>query len=88
MKQVQHFRKMRVELVEWVDSSSITSWNAKDSYDRMAGGDSLLCRSVGFVFQESKDRLSLVLSESIFSFNHAITIPKVAIKSRKVIRLT
>lgn len=83
--------KLRIEIIEWIDANSYSGWGTEKAYLENAKS-SLRCRSVGMVFFENDDRISICLSrtegDEQTSLNHSITIPKIAILSRKKLRYT
>lgn len=81
--------EMHVEEVDWIDANSRSGWDNEKGH-LVDAKSSLRCRSVGMVFFESEDRLTLVLSRTEGRqdqlFNHSLTIPKVAVISRKKLK--
>ncbi len=73
--------KARIEVIHWVDSNMTSRWDSKETYLSYSE-NSMECRSVGFVVHESKDRVSILQSESAMSFADMVTIPKSAILKR------
>lgn len=66
---------MRIALIEWVDSSSNSGWHEPGNEDIAH------CITVGVVYSENSERITLFTSKSHFG-NHcdSISIPKVCIK--------
>lgn len=64
--------------VEWVDSSSLGSWNTHESYE----DSELKVRSTGYLYKDLPDRIVLLQSLSELDLTyHQITIPRVAVIS-------
>ena len=79
------FEKRRIELIYWVDSNRDGGWDSNQKYGEYAQAD-LHCRTIGMVSFESKDRVSLVHTDSALGgSNGQMTIPKGAIVSRTVL---
>ena len=80
---------MKLELVEWVDSNSCSgNWNSRQAIMKRPPGG-MLIRSVGWVVQENRETIVVVPhltyeeNDTFGSGKGDITIPKVAIVSRK-----
>lgn len=74
-------REMPMVLVTWVDSASMSGWNDMDTVERDAGSE-LECRTVGYLFHDDPNRLTVVQSMSETGMlNAAISIPRVAVLS-------
>jgi len=75
---------MKALLVEWIDSASDHGWEKiKDSEIEHES-----CITLGFLVKESEDFIMIAhsIDQANDSANGRIQIPKVAIKSRKVIQ--
>ncbi len=76
----------KILLVDWYDSVSKGSWQDRDD----CKAESLVCQSVGFLVDETKDYLCLALNRvteaGYTPFGQLISIPKVAIKRRVKIK--
>lgn len=59
---------MTVEIIEWVDSMSLGRWNRVAVHENHAK-DSIVCRSMGFVFYETDDRIGLIQSLTVGKFD-------------------
>ena len=76
---------MKLVYVEWVDSSSL---------DRVWNSESLIrecsvcrCRSVGWIVHETEDHLTIAgHSDGDEHWSGEMTIPKAAIKRRKILK--
>jgi hypothetical protein len=78
----------RLVYVEWVDSFTPTSTAWRDRHDTAADADAtFVCKSVGWVVGESDANLVLVAHVAQQEVCGQMTIPKCAIRKRKVIRL-
>ena len=85
---------MKLLLIEWVDSHSPTDrWIKLEDLDD-SSEEPLYCRSVGWLFSETKECLTLLptiggeKNKVIADQAHGImTIPKKAITSQKVLRV-
>jgi hypothetical protein len=81
-------KKAKSLYVVWVDSASITGWQDPAKVDH----EVMVCETLGFVVKETKDALTLCLNKtdehrSLCNRGHFITIPKVSIKSRRMIHV-
>lgn len=76
--------KVKIELVNWVDSCSHHGWKDSDPDDYVA-----FCQSVGFVVRDAPDRVVLALNRSADEvtqpWGDLITIPKTSITKRTVL---
>lgn len=78
----------RVE-VEWVDSDRDSGWQlTADLHNQLAR--SMLCKSVGYYFRDIGDSIQLVQSQTGHAshneqVNGILTIPKVAIKRKRIL---
>jgi hypothetical protein len=74
--------KQRIVCVVWVDSHTVghSSWVDKDDESLVDPG-SLECKSVGYLWGEDEDSITLVAHQAHNELAGDITIPKVAIKS-------
>ena len=77
----------KLELVEWIDSHSGNGWTRMEDFDEKAALSMTPLHSVGWAIAENDEALCLAQSvgnpSNTEQFNGTITIPKVAIKSRK-----
>jgi hypothetical protein len=76
----------RVE-VEWIDSTTRTGWMSSEEADAVVHDESLLHRSIGWVYREEDFGLALIQSkaDNYDSIANLLLIPRVAI--RKVTNL-
>ncbi len=81
--------RLDVEVIEWVDSQGDGSWRP---LGEAAKSDMSRCTSVGYIVGESDDAVTLAQSidpgvedERRAMVDNTVTIPKVAITSRKVL---
>lgn len=78
----------KVLSVYWLDSATDDGWQNKPGRPPRA----LECHTVGFLAHESKKAIVLALSRACektsYQFCHTITIPKVAITTRKTVKRT
>jgi hypothetical protein len=70
---------MPIVEVEWIDSNGLGHWQDKDYMSKWAKDESLLCRSAGYLYEKTKDRIVLVQSESPASLGAGLAIPRKAI---------
>ena len=70
---------MEIVEIEWLDSQAYSGWMPQK--DMRDWNDELLCRSVGYLLREDKDRLVLVASESVHSFADGLSIPRVCVRN-------
>lgn len=79
---------MKAVYIEWVDSCSSTgnTWVLKSGVLREGRID--LCKTAGFILSEDADQITIVGSESEHTDSVAgdITIPKCAIRKRRIMR--
>jgi hypothetical protein len=77
-------RKPRIYLITWIDSVSNTGW--KHSFELETGNATM--QTIGFYVMENKDYITLALSRDTTGnnspFGDLISIPKVAIKKKKI----
>lgn len=66
--------------VEWLDSSGIDGWVAKDRTIKETKAEDLVCWSVGYVYQDTDDYLLIAQGESPENLHGYFQIPKVAIR--------
>lgn len=69
--------------IEWIDSTGPAGWQLKDSVDN----ETDLCRTIGFLVTEDSKAVTISASESEHAVHGPLTIPKFAIRKRRVIRL-
>lgn len=75
-------------LIDWIDSCSTSGWqHSNDCKAEML----MTCQTVGFFVDETKDRLCVGLNrttkEGFTPFGELITIPKVAIKRKRKLKI-
>jgi len=79
-------KKPKMVYLEWVDSaSSRAGWISPDRLDYTK----LMCATAGFVLREDKESITVVGSYGIDEYGNVhsdITIPKIAIKKRRVLK--
>ena len=51
--------------VTWVDSSGVSGWRSKEWYKNFATNHDLMCETVGWVVQESADRIATSSTRSL-----------------------
>lgn len=69
--------------VEWIDSEALSSgWTDKDDFDKFAQESITPCVTVGMLWHETDEFVTLVMSESKDCVNGNLKIPKVAIISQ------
>lgn len=75
-----------VEYVEWVDSAGSDSWVSRGELNDVAKVSRV--RSAGILVAEDDESITLAegVDETHNNVHHPITIPKLAITSREVIR--
>ena len=79
---------MRIVEVTWVDSSIYRGWTSIKKLQTQVDKSSLMCKSVGYVFSDTDDEISLTMSraweytedEEAGSQAEMLTIPRVAIE--------
>ena len=79
---------MRIVEVTWVDSSIYRGWTAIQKLQRQVDRGSLMCKTVGYVFSDTDEELSLTMSqaweysedEEAASQAELLTIPRVSIE--------
>jgi len=73
--------------IRWVDSSSHSGWKETSELEAHL----MICESIGFLVSENKDAIAIALNRSckagFLPFGDIISIPKVAVLSRKRITL-
>ncbi len=67
--------------VSWIDSSGISGWRDKEWLQKFAANHNLECETVGWVVQESADRMTLssTLSKATDEVNGNEIIPRCSI---------
>ena len=78
---------MRSVEVTWIDSNIYRGWTTNEKLDDQLDKSSLECRTVGYVFRDDEDELTLVMSkayqyrddEEAASHAEMLTIPRVAV---------
>lgn len=74
---------MKLVAIQWIDSKGApNAWEYRDDPEPLAPA---LCLSVGFVFEETKEFITLTQTISSEQIHGRICIPKCAIKSRMAI---
>lgn len=80
-------KKQKAFLVDWMDSASEPGWMLPEQLDSSA----VICQSIGFFVQETKDVLTLALNRGLKNsarpFGDLIHIPKVSILKRRKINM-
>ena len=72
-----------VHYVQWIDSASLTSpWSSPQD---IADLEPAIVHTVGFLINETNDFITLVSSVTDDAAGGDVTIPKVAIKDRRVV---
>lgn len=63
---MKHWKRYldRLVWVDWLDSSGTSAWRELKSYQEFAKGHNLSCESVGWVIQESADRVTISSTRS------------------------
>ena len=71
-----------IYLVTWIDSIGSSGWRTIDEIPL----ESEICTSIGWLIRETKETITLVGSKSLQtnSFNGVLTIPKIAIRKKKI----
>lgn len=79
-------RRPKVLLITWIDSFGDSGWQQQGVVTAKA----LLCETIGFFVDESADAIAVALNRATddraTEFGEVIHIPKVAIKSKRVIK--
>lgn len=80
-------KQSKILMITWIDSCSSNGWQQPaEAKARISE-----CQSVGFLVEETKDAIALALSrttqEGFAPYADIVSIPKVAIKRKRVIRL-
>lgn len=72
-----------IEVIEWIDSGGHDGWNRPSKE-----ADPLLCISIGVVVLESKTGINVVSTwqDNEWQYHSELTIPKVAVRERTVIK--
>jgi len=77
----------QILLIDWVDSYTINGWTMTSD----CKAEILLCQSVGFKVDETEDAICIALNKATKDgfrpYGELMSIPKVAIKGMKVIRV-
>ena len=79
---------MRIVEVTWVDSSIYRGWTTVQKLHSQVDKSSLMCKTVGYVFSDTDEELSLTMSlaweyaedEEAASQAELLTIPRVSIE--------
>lgn len=72
---------MKILYVEWMDAAASSSW------DKFDNNGIHFCRSIGFLIKETKLDITLAAAVSGDEANATISIPKVWIKKKRIIKL-
>lgn len=79
-------KQPQILLIDWVDSHSCYGWLNEDEIHNA----DMLCQSIGFLIKEDKKNITLALSralnENYKPYGDTITIPKVTIRKRSIIK--
>lgn len=71
---------MKIVYIEWIDSQGYDGWQ----YASFKPGTNLICKSSGFLFEETKEAITICHSVGPNGGPHSpLTIPKIAIKKIK-----
>lgn len=70
--------------IEWLDSNGMHGWNTKERVENDI--ESLLCVSVGLLLNKNDERVTIIQSESPFSYNNALAIPRIAVKKIRYLK--
>lgn len=80
-------KPMPIVEVEWIDSSSRGRWHDPEDVDAWLDGLDLACRSVGYLYRESEDRVVVVQSQAaVDSVAETLIIPRVVITGMTTLR--
>lgn len=71
--------------VSWIDSEAVDGWQSKYEYHNYPGEEFVLCNSVGYLYGETDDALTIVTSISKDQVSGLMRIPRVAIKDSQKI---
>ena len=86
MKKKNNPSKPVILLIDWVDSVNSSGWKPTDE----CKADLLICQTAGFLVEETKDAICLALNRTTrtgyYPFGELVSIPKVAIKARRILR--
>jgi hypothetical protein len=78
--------KPNILLIDWVDSVNNSGWLTTDE----CKADLLVCQTAGFLVDEDKDSICIALNRTTRKgyrpFGELISIPKVAVKARRILR--
>ncbi len=79
-------RLMRIEKIVWVDATGHSGWGSKEEYQHSSVCPK--CISIGFVFEETKEHITLIQTQDpqSESLDNSITIPTSMIVKRRVMR--
>jgi hypothetical protein len=76
--------RVPIVIVEWVDSTSFGGWrHHEDAQEVIAPADRLNILSVGFLFHECDQHVTLVQNSGFNQVGEGITIPRFSISSMK-----
>lgn len=75
-------KSMPIVEVLWIDSNHQGRWWSTDELDKDLDDLDLNCRTVGYLYRDREDYVTIVLSQAgVGCVAEATTIPRVAIKS-------
>ena len=73
--------ELKIVEVTWIDSQAIHGWVAGIELEKFIESDrEMICRSVGYLFDENSSRIVIVQSLNGNNVDGATKIPKVAIQ--------
>ncbi len=73
---------MKIAIVEWVDSCSVSGWKSSDTLDE---ANISRCVSVG-MYKEYDDHVNVVQNRSEHSVGDILSIPKIAITRTRYLK--
>ena len=85
---------MKMLEVAWVDSNMNRGWSTVKETKAFLEKQTLICKSVGYLYEETDEYLSLVMSQAwqyaedkdAASYAELLTIPREAVKDTKEIK--
>ena len=77
---------MKIEKITWADATGRTGWGTEEEYKHASVCPR--CVSIGFVFEETKEHITLVQTRDpqAGEFDNSITIPIKMVLKRRVIK--
>ena len=77
---------MKLVLIEWLDAQSMADggWQRRKDVEKLTPA---LVRSVGWIFDETKDYVTLIAHDGDGEVSGDFSIPKACIKKRRVIHM-